>query len=164
MANNQKSTFLDARIIKAITPLALALLLLIAVSGVFIYPFIFSARGLGSSDMSVLADKLLITALVALLGALIPAAFTSFAKENFSITYTLVLSLTGAVFFSWIAMLAQQVIIGDIGGFSGAVLSITLSALVGSVLSVVPALLATLLCVLRRIIASLIAEKKEKAA
>lgn len=164
MANNAKSTLLDARVIKAVTPLALALLLLVAVSGVFIYPFLFSAAGLGSSELSALAGKLLITALVALVGALIPAAFTSFAKENFSITYTLVLSLTGAVFFSWIAMLAQQIIIGDIGGFSGAVLNITLSALVGSVLSVVPALLATLLCVLRRIIASLIAEKKEKAA
>ncbi len=160
MANTPKTSLMENRVIKAVTPLALALLLLILVSGVFIYPFLFSAASLGSSEMAVLADKLLLTALVAMIGALIPAAITSFARERFSITYTLVLSLSGAVFFSWVAMLAQQVIIGDIAGFSGAVLNITLSALVGSVLSVVPAVLATLLCVLRRIIAALIAEKK----
>ena len=163
MADSRKSNILDSRIIKALTPLALALLLLITISGVFIYPFLFSTLSLGSPEMSALAGKLLITALVALVGALIPAAFTTFAKENFSIIYTLVLSLTGAVFFSWIGMLVQQVIIGDIGGFSGGVLNITLSALVGSVLSVVPALLATFLCVLRRIIAHLIEEKKAQA-
>lgn len=160
MASNRKSTLRDARVVKAITPLALALLLLVVISGIFIYPFLFSAASLGSSEMSALAGKLLVTALIATIGALIPAAFTSFARENFSISLTLVLSLSGAVFFSWIAMLAQKVIIGEIGGFSGAVLNITLSALVGSVLSVVPALLATFLCVLRRIIARLIAEKK----
>lgn len=160
MANSAKHHLLDSRIVRAVTPLALALLLLIAVSGVFIYPYLFHISSLGSPEMSDLASKLLITALVATIGALIPAAITSFTRENFSITYTLVLSLTGAVFFSWIAMLFQQVIIGDIGGFTGSVLNITLSALVGSVLSVVPALLATCLCVLRRIIAALIAERK----
>lgn len=161
MANDEKTKFLDTRVIRAVTPLALALLLLVAVSGVFIYPCLFHISSLGNPDMSALAGKLFITALVATVGALIPAAYTSFIRENFSISLTLVLSLTGAVFFSWIAMLVQQVIIGgDIGGFSGTVLNITLSALVGSVLSVVPALLATFLCVLRRIIAGLIAEKK----
>ena len=160
MAKSTKPTLQDVRVIRAITPLALALLLLVVISGVFIYPFLFSAAALGSTEMSALAGKLLVTALIATIGALIPAAFTSFAKENFSISLTLVLSLTGAVFFSWIAMLVQKVIIGDIGGFSGAVLNVTLSALVGSVLSVMPALLATFLCVLRRIIAHLIAEKK----
>lgn len=160
MANSHKPNLQDVRVIKAVTPLALALLLLVIISGVFIYPFLFSAAALGSAEMSALAGKLLITALIATVGALIPAAFTSFARENFSISLTLVLSLTGAVFFSWIAMLAQRVIIGDIGGFSGTVLNITLSALVGSVLSVMPALLATFLCVLRRVIANLIAEKK----
>lgn len=160
MANSTKPTLQDVRVIRAITPLALALLLLVVISGVFIYPFLFSAAALGSTEMSALAGKLLVTALIATIGALIPAAFTSFAKENFSISLTLVLSLTGAVFFSWIAMLVQKVIIGDIGGFSGAVLNVTLSALVGSVLSVMPALLATFLCVLRRVIAHLIAEKK----
>ena len=160
MANPRKTSLMDARVIKAVTPLALALLLLVVISGIFIYPFLFSAASLGSSDLSALAGKLLVTALVATIGALIPAAITSFTKENFSISLTLVLSLSTAVFFSWVAMLAQRVIIGDIGGFSGAVLNVTLSALVGSVLSVMPALLATLLCVLRRIIAGLIAEKQ----
>lgn len=160
MANAPKTKLMDTRVIKAVTPLALALLLLVTISGVFIYPFLFSAASLGSTEMSALAGKLLITALVATIGALIPAAITSFARENFSITYTLVLSLTAAVLFSWVAMLAQQVLIGDISGFSGAVLNLTLSALVGSVLSVVPALLATFLCVLRRIIAKLISERQ----
>ena len=160
MSKAEKTKFLDTRVIRAVTPLALALLLLIAVSGVFIYPYLFHISSLGSAEMSALAGKLFVTALVATVGALIPAAITSFSRENFSITYTLVLSLTGAVFFSWIAMLFQQVIIGDIGGFAGTVMNITLSALVGSVLSVVPTLLATFLCVLRRIIAGLIAEKK----
>ena len=159
MAKTEKQTFMDSRVIKAVTPLALCLLLLIAISGVFIYPFLFSASGLGSPELSALAGELLITALLATVGALIPAAITSFAKENFSITLTLVLSLTCAVFFSWVAMLFQGVIIGEIGGFSGAVLNVTLSALVGSVLSVMPALLATFLCVVRRIIANYIAQK-----
>ena len=157
MSNTESTKFMESRVIKALTPLALALLLLVAVFGVFIYPFLFSA--LGNDGLSALAGKLLITALVSTIGALIPAAYTSFSQDNFSITYTLAVSLTTAVFFSWVAMIVQQVIIGDIGGFSGAILNITLSALVGSVLSVVPALLATFLCVLCRIIARLIAEK-----
>lgn len=160
MAYRSGPGLMDSRIIKAVTPLALALLLLIVVSGIFIYPFLFSTATLGSGELRLLASKLLITALVALIGALIPAAITSFAQESFSITYTLVLSLSCAVFFSWLAMLFQQVVIGDIGGFAGAVLNITLSALVGSVLSVMPALIATGLCVLRRVIASLITSRQ----
>lgn len=160
MAYRSGSRLLDNRIIKAVTPLALALLLLIAVSGVFIYPFLFSTASLGSGELRQLAGKLLITALVALIGALIPAAFTSFAREGFSITYTLVLSLSCAVFFSWLAMLFQQVVIGDVGGFSGVVLNMTLSALIGAILSIVPTLIATGLCVLRRVIVHLIASRR----
>lgn len=160
MPQTDKGNFLNARAVRAATPLALALLLLIAVSSVFIYPYLFHISSLGSPEMSDLANQLLITALVATIGALIPAAISSFSRVNFSISYTLVLSLSCAVFFSWIAMLFQQILISDVGGFSGAVLNITFSALVGLVLSVAPALLATLLCVLRRIIAGLIAEKR----
>lgn len=151
--------FLDTRVIRAVTPLALALLLLVVISGVFIYPFLISTATLGSSELSTLAGKLLITALAAFIGALVPAMICSFAKEDFSILLTLIYSLTAAVMCSWLAMLLQRILIGDIGGFAGAVLNLTLSALVGSVLSVVPALLATGVCILRRIIVNLIAQR-----
>ena len=151
--------FLDTRVIRAVTPLALALLLLVVISGVFIYPFLISTATLGSSELSALAGKLLITALAAFIGALVPAMICSFAKEDFSILLTLIYSLTAAVMCSWLAMLLQRILIGDIGGFAGAVLNLTLSALVGSVLSVVPALLATGVCILRRIIVNLIAQR-----
>ena len=160
MANTPRTKFLDTRVIKAVTPLALALLLLVAISGVFIYPFLFSAAGLGSTELSEMASDLLITALVALGGALVPAVVFSFDKEKFSILLALVVCLTAAVVCSWIAMLAQQVIIGDIGGLSGAVLNLTISALVGSVLSIMPALLATFICIVIRIVRSLIAQRK----
>lgn len=160
MTKPNLTRFLDSRVVRAFTPLSLVLLLLVAVSGVFIYPFLFSAGSLGASGLAALADKLLITALVAQIGALVPAVYFSFDKEKFSILLTLVVSLSFAVVCSWGAMIFQQVLIGEIGGFSGAVLNVTLSAVVGSVLSFAPALLATFVCILLRITSSLIARRK----
>lgn len=157
-----KSKFSDNRLVKAMTPLAAALLLVVCISGVFIYPFLFSAAGVGTGTVSDLASKLLITALVAQIGALIPALITSFTRERYSITLTLVLSLTAAVFFSWLSMLFQQISpLGGIGGFSGGVLNVMFTALIGSVLSVVPALVATFVSIARRVIARLINDRKQ---
>ena len=54
----------------------------------------------------------------------------------------------------------REEVLGGIGGFSGGVLNVMFTALIGSVLSVAPALAATFICVLRRIIANLIAGKR----
>lgn len=157
-----KTKLSDSRVVRAMMPLAAALLLVVCISGIFIYPFLFSAAGVGTGTVSDLASKLLITALVAQIGALIPALITSFTRERYSISLTLVSSLTAAVFFSWLSMLIQQISpLGGIGGFSGGVLNVMFTALIGSVLSVVPALLATLVSVARRVVAGLIAEKKQ---
>ena len=146
---------------RALMPLSAALLLVVCVSGVFIYPFLFSVAGVGTGVVSELAGKLLITALVSLCGALIPAMIMSFNRDKFSISITLVLSLTVAVAFSWLSMLIQRISpLGGIGGFSGGVLNVMFTALIGTVPSVAPALLATLACVLRRIISGLMAKKK----
>ena len=148
-------------LVRAVTPLAAALLAVVCLSGICIYPVLFSAAGIDTGATSELASKLLVTAFVALLGALIPAGFMSFREKDFSISLTLVLSLTGAVFFSWLTMLIQRISpLASIGGFFGGVLNVMITALIGSVLSVMPALLATLLCVLRRIIARMLTEKK----
>ena len=157
-----KTKLSDSRVVRAMMPLAAALLLVVCISGIFIYPFLFSAADVGTGTVSDLASKLLITALVAQIGALIPALITSFTRERYSISLTLVSSLTAAVFFSWLSMLFQQISpLGGIGGFSGGVLNVMFTALIGSVLSVVPALLATLVSVARRVVAGLIAEKKQ---
>ena len=159
-----KTKLMDHRLIRVMTPLAAALLLIVGMAGIFIYPFLFSAAGVGTGVVSDLAGKLLITALAALLGALIPAVVMIFKREDFSISVTLVLSMTAAVAFSWLAMLIQRISpLGGIGGFSGGVLNVMFTALIGSVLSVAPALLATLICVLCRVIIGLIDEKKNNA-
>ncbi|MBQ7848667.1 MAG: hypothetical protein IJ343_02955 [Clostridia bacterium] len=161
MTYHKKHTFYDSRVVKALTPLAVALLAVVCISGIFIYPFLISAASHASSAVGQLAGKLLITALVAQIAALVPAMLCSFTTKDFSISLTLVLSLSAAVFFSWLAMLIQQISpLGGIGGFSGGVLNVMFTALIGSVLSVGPALLATFICVLRRVIANLISGKK----
>lgn len=161
MTFHKKHAFRDSRVVRALTPLAVALLAVVCISGIFIYPFLFSAASHASSAVGQLAGKLLITALVAQIAALVPAMLCSFTEKDFSISLTLALSLSAAVFFSWLSMLIQQISpLGGIGGFSGGVLNVMFTALIGSVLSVAPALVATFICVLRRIIANLIAGKR----
>lgn len=158
MSSPAKRSFYESRVVKTLTPLAAALLLVVFVSGLFIYPFLFSAAAVGSTDVSPLASQLLITALAAMLAALVPAVLMSFVKEDFSISLTLVVSWIVAVVASWIAMLAQHV--SPLGELSGSgVLNVMFSVLIGSVLSVAPALIATGVCIARRIIANLIAGK-----
>lgn len=152
--------FYDSRAAKAIMPLALTLLATVCIAGVCIYPILFSAASHASS-VGQLAGKLLITALAAQIAALVPAAICSFKEENFSISMTLVLSLTAAVFVSWLAMLIQQIApMSSICGLFGSLLNVMCTALIGSVLSVFPAMLATFLCILRRVIVNLIASMR----
>lgn len=151
--------FYENRVVQVLTPLAAALLLVVFVSGLFIYPFLFSASTIDSTPVGKLADQLLITALAAQLASLVPALLMSLVKEDFSISLTLVLSWIVAVVASWIAMFVQQ--ISPLGGLNGSgVLNVMFSVLIGSVLSVAPALLATGVCIARRIIANLIAKKR----
>ena len=155
--SNPKHSFYENRVVKLLMPLAGALLLVVLVSGLFIYPFLFSAAGYDTAAGQ-LAGKLLITALVSLIVSLVPALLMSFVKEDFSISLTLVASWLAAVVASWIAMFVQQ--ISPLGSMDGAaVLNVMFTALIGSVLSVMPALLATGVCILRRIAANLIAGK-----
>ena len=68
----------------------------------------------------------------------------------------LIVSLTAAVFFSWIAMVFQKISPIATSNFSGGVLNVMLTALIGTVLSIIPAAIATGICILRRIIGNLI--------
>lgn len=148
----------DSRVARALAPLAAALLGIVCISGVFIYPFLFSAASYASS-VGQLAGKLLITALAAQMAALVPAMICSFARQDFSISLTLVTSLSAAIFVSWLSMLLLQISpLDGVGGFCGGVLNVMFTALIGSILSVVPALIATAVCILRRIIANLLEE------
>lgn len=157
--SDKRSAFYENRVVRMLMPMAVALLLVVCISGLCIYPFLFSAAGYAST-VGNLARQLLITALVALISALVPALLMSFVRENFSISTTLALSWVVAVVASWIAMLIQRISpLGDVYG-SG-ILNVMFSVLIGSVLSVAPALLATGVCIARRIIANLIAGRKQ---
>lgn len=158
MSNPKRSSFYDNRVVRMLMPLAAALLLVVFVSGLFIYPFLFSAASY-DTPTGTLSQQLLITALVSLLAALVPALAMSFAREEFSISLTLALSWVVAVVASWVAMLILR--ISPLGGLNGSgVLNVMFSVLIGSVLSVAPAIIATGVCILRRIIANLLASKK----
>ena len=158
MTNPGKRSFYENRIVRMLAPMAAALLLVVCISGLFIYPFLFSAAGFDSAA-GALSRQLLTTALVAMVAALIPALAMSFVKEDFSISLTLAMSWVVAVVASWIAMLVLR--ISPLGEMNGSgVLNVMFSVLIGSVLSVAPALIATGVCILRRIISNLIAKKK----
>lgn len=156
MAFPDKQAFYESRVVRTLTPLAAALLLVVFIAGLFIYPFLFSAAAISTTPEGQLANQLLITALAALLASLIPAIAMSFVREDFSISMTLVLSWIAAVIASWVAMLVLQLSPLREMSHSG-VLNVTFCVLIGSVLSVAPALLATGVCIARRIIANLIA-------
>lgn len=151
----KKSSLTENRILKALMPLAAALLAIVCLSGVFIYPYLFHANSI-SGPAGQLAEKLLVTALVAQIAALIPAVMMSFTRDDFSISLTYIVSLTAAVFFSWIAMVFQKISPIVTSNFSGGVLNVMLTALIGTVLSIIPAAIATGVCILRRIIGNLI--------
>lgn len=158
MSASKGSSFYENRVVRMLTPMAAALLLVVCVSGLFIYPFLFSAAGYASA-VGDLARQLLTTALIALIAALVPALGMSFVQNDFSISLTLALSWIVAVIACWAAMLLMHISpLGDLNG-SG-ILNVMFSVLIGSVLSVAPALLATGVCILRRIIANLIAGRK----
>ena len=160
MSDPKKNARADSRLLRALRPLGVALLAVVCISGIFIYPFLFSAASF-SDAVGNLASRLLITALVVLAAALVPAILMSFTRDDFSISLTFIVSLTAAVFFSWITMFILQISpLGGIGSFSGAVLNVMLTALIGAVLSILPALLSTAVCVLRRIIAGLLAQRR----
>ena len=151
----KKPSLTENRILKALMPLAAALLAIVCLSGVFIYPYLFHANGI-SGPAGQLAEKLLVTALVAQIAALIPAVLMSFTRDDFSISLTYIVSLTAAVFFSWIAMVFQKISPIATSNFSGGVLNVMFTALIGTVLSIIPAATATGVCILRRIIGNLI--------
>lgn len=153
--DTKKPSLYENRLLKALMPLAAALLAIVCLSGVFIYPYLFHASGI-SGPTGTLADKLLVTALVAQITGLIAAVLMSFTRDDFSISLTFIVTLTAAVFFSWIAMVFQKISPIVTSSFSGGVLNVMLTALIGTVLSIVPSAIATGVCILRRIIGNLI--------
>ena len=155
----KKSGLTESRILKALMPLAAALLAVVCLSGIFIYPYLFHANGI-SGPTGQLAEKLLVTALVAQIASLIPAVLMSFTRDEFSIGLTYIISLTSAVFFSWIAMVFQKISPIVTSNFSGGILNVMFTALIGTVLSIIPAAIATGVCILRRIIGNLIDAKR----
>ncbi|MBE5797394.1 MAG: hypothetical protein E7327_08465 [Clostridiales bacterium] len=158
MTNPGKRSFYENHIVRMLAPMAAALLLVVCISGLFIYPFLFSAAGYDSAA-GALSRQLLTAALAAQIAALVPALALSFVREDFSISQTLALSWIAAVVGCWAAMLILR--ISPLGSMNGSgVLNVMFSVLIGSVLSVAPALIATGVCILRRIISNLIAKKK----
>lgn len=158
MTTLRRQSFHENRVFRTLTPLAAVLLMIVCVSGLFIYPFLSSAASYDSAA-GALARQLLTAALAAAAAALIPALAMSYVREDFSISLTLALSWAAAVIASLIAMLALR--ISPLGEMHGSgVLNLMFSLLLGSVLSVAPALLATGVCILRRIIVNLLASRK----